>query len=116
MKIKRNLLHLGNSNCDGKKTIDRSSQVVNRNGIRESNGRNLGYSMDTGIGAARAIHPHWTALNLRNDRFKDALDCVKTWLNLPTVKIGTVVSNLESQTAGGTRRSDCDWITGRQRG
>jgi hypothetical protein len=97
MKVERDLANVVDANNRREKTIYGSSKIIGRDGIRDGNGRNLGDRMNARVGSARSSYVYWPALDGADYLFENALYGWKSGLHLPTVEIGAVVGNLETQ-------------------
>ena len=101
VKIPRCLFNVTDTNCQRQQPVDRTAEVVNRNGIVQRDRGNLGQSMDTRIRAARAVDMYRTALNGSDDGFEDTLDGKQIRLDLPSVEIGAVIGDVKLKAAHG---------------
>ena len=101
VKIPRCFFNVTDTNCQRQQPVDRTAEVVNRNGIVQRDRGNLGQSMDTRIRAARAVDMYRTALNGSDDGFEDTLDGKQIRLDLPSVEIGAVIGDVKLKAAHG---------------
>lgn len=101
VKIRRCFFNVTDTNCQRQQPVDRAAEVVNRNGIVQRDGGNLGESMDARIRAARAVDMYRAALNGSNDGFEDTLDGKQIRLNLPSMEIGAIIGDVKLKAAHG---------------
>src|SRR5690348_1535954 len=99
MEIERCFLDVTDANGRRQQPVDGTAEIINRNGIVQTDSCHLCQCMNTGIGSPGTLHLHSAALNDSNYRFEHTLDGRQIRLNLPSMKICPVVSNIKAKAA-----------------
>jgi hypothetical protein len=76
----------------GKGSIESEVEIQGRDGGFERKGGNLGEGVDTRVGAARALGEDCFASDAVESLGEDSLNGGESWLDLPAIKGGAVVS------------------------
>jgi hypothetical protein len=79
--------------------VDGMAEIVRGYGIGEREGGYLANGMDACVGAAGTGNIDRRAFQFAQDRFENALDGGKAWLNLPAVKVRAIIGDSRAKTA-----------------